>query len=226
MTVFDKHLKTVSERLAKYREGGLSLFATSSFQTNSVVLLHTLSVADPSVPVYFLNTGYHFPETLSFRADLARRFGLEVIDVFSHMPRAQQRDAQGRLLFASDPDRCCDLNKIQPLEAVLIKNDVWISGVRSGQSANRGAMSEEEPSRHGVTRYHPLLEWSATMIDAYIDHFELPRHPLEAHGYQSVGCQPCTRKIDPDAQYDDRTGRWFGLKKTECGIHLGPKEDQ
>ena len=107
---------------------------------------------------------------------------------------------------------------------MLIENDIWISGVRRSQSATRSAMSFEEPTRHGVTRYHPLLDWTAGTIERYIDAFGLPRHPLESQGYGSVGCQPCTRKLDPNAVYDDRTGRWFGLKKTECGLHEDPKD--
>jgi phosphoadenosine phosphosulfate reductase len=225
---FAATLTNLQSHLRHYRAEHRSIFATSSFQSNSVVLLHLLSIADNTIPVYFLNTGYHFPETLAFRDALAARFDLNIIDLYSHVPRAQQRDAHGRLLFTSDPDRCCDLNKVQPLEPVLIANDVWINGIRASQSLTRAARQVEEPTRHNVLRYHPILTWTAAMVRDYIELHDLPRHPLEARGYGSVGCQPCTRKLDPGALYDDRTGRWFGMKKTECGIHLDtdPKEGE
>jgi phosphoadenosine phosphosulfate reductase len=223
---YSEHLGEVSARLETYRRRGLALFATSSFQTNSVVLLHMLSLVGRDVPVYFLNTGYHFPETLTFRDQLALLLGLEVVTLASPVSRLQQRDSDARLLFASDPDRCCELNKVQPLEPVLVARDVWITGLRASQSLARERMAVEEPARHGVLRYSPLLSWSSLMIEDYIDLHGLPRHPLEGRGYRSVGCQPCTRPPDPASAYDDRTGRWFGLRKTECGLHGAPSDEE
>ena len=219
MTDFSPLLADIEVRLADYRERGLKMFATSSFQTNSVVLLHILSRFGQDVPVIFLNTGYHFPETLAFRDDLAARFGLTIRAVSSPIPRVQQRGPTGRLLFASDPDYCCHLNKVLPMEPVLAENDVWINGVRASQSSVRKAMKVEQPAAHGTVRYHPLLGWDSQMVHQYLTDNDLPRHPLEAEGYFTVGCRPCTRKLDAEALYDERTGRWFGLKKTECGLH-------
>jgi phosphoadenosine phosphosulfate reductase len=161
---YPEHLLQVQRHLDGYRSRGLTLFATSSFQTNSVVLLHMLSQVAHDVPIYFLNTGYHFPETLTFRDELARRFRLNVISLVSPVSRLQQRDQRGRLLFASDPDRCCELNKVQPLESVLMTKDKWINGVRASQSPARRAMRVEEPTHHGVLRYHPLLSRKSQMM--------------------------------------------------------------
>lgn len=208
-------------RFADYRARGLMVIATSSFQTNSLVLLALLGRHAPDVPVYFLDTGYHFPETLGFRDALGERLGLDIRTLRSPVPRDLQRDGDGRLLFGSDPDHCCHLNKVLPLDPVLLQSDVWVSGVRAGQSAHRATLRTEDRGRHGILRYHPLLAWSARDVHAAIEAFDLPRHPLEAQGYLSVGCQPCTRSLlDGGAGAGGRGGRWSGLKKTECGLHL------
>jgi phosphoadenosine phosphosulfate reductase len=215
----DGPVQRIEAELADYRRRGLRMFASSSFQTNSVVLLHLLSRFAPEVPVCFLNTGFHFPETLDFRRNLERRLGLRIVELFSPVERGQQRDAAGRLLFTSDPDHCCHLNKVLPLEPVLASHDLWINGVRAAQSETRAAMAREERGRRGILRYHPLLDWSSRMVWTYLQRHDLPSHPLEDQGYHSVGCRPCTRKVGEGL--DDRSGRWTGLKKTECGLHLG-----
>ena len=217
---FSEQIEVISGELAEYRSRGLTMFATSSFQTNSVVLLHLISELAPEVPVFFLDTGYHFPETLMFRSALQERLGVDILDLRSSFTRLEQRDTGGRLLYASNPDRCCELNKVLPLDPVIAEKDVWISGVRGSQSANRGSMGREATGRGGILRYHPLLDWDARMVHYYIEQHDLPRHPLEAKGYLSMGCMPCTRKPSADGALDDRTGRWFGMNKTECGLHL------
>ncbi len=220
MEQFATHIAEIRADLAAYRAAGLKIFATSSFQPQSVVLLHLIEQADPTVPIFFLNTGYHFPETLQFRRDLAKRFNLEFIDLFSAVPRNQQRDAAGNLLFTSDPDYCCHINKVQPLDPILLQYDVWINGIRRGQNANRARMNKEEKSKFDVLRYHPILEWTQAMIFSYMNAYDLPQHPLVQQGYFSVGCEPCTRRLQPgENNLDSRSGRWAGMKKNECGLH-------
>ncbi|WP_026463189.1 phosphoadenylyl-sulfate reductase [Adhaeribacter aquaticus] len=219
MSQFDSLVEEIKKDLDGYKDRGLKVFASSSLQTNSMPLLHIISRVAPDVPVYFLNTGYHFPETLSFRKQVQDLLGLNITDLYSAVPRNQQKDAAGRLLFTSDPDYCCYLNKIQPLEPILASNDVWISGVRGDQSKVRAAMKREEKAPNGVIRFHPMLNWTSKMVYDYIREFKLPKHPLESEGYLSIGCEPCTRKIDVNALLDDRSGRWAGMNKTECGLH-------
>ena len=226
MSDFADQVREIETQLRSYRERGLRVFATSSFQSSSIVLLHLLSRLDHSVPVYFLNTGYHFPETLAYKRELADRLGLDVIDLFSPVSRIQQRDRDGRLLFTSDPDHCCHLNKIVPLDRVLAEHDVWVNGIRAAQSRERGQMAKEERGRQDILRYHPLLDWTSRMVHDYLEETGLPRHPLEGQGFFSVGCQPCTRKPDSDSAFDSRTGRWFGLNKTECGLHSAPEGEK
>ncbi|MEJ7646746.1 MAG: phosphoadenylyl-sulfate reductase [Chryseolinea sp.] len=207
----------IKEKLEGYRASGQTMFTTSSFQSHSLVLLHILSRIDKTIPIYFINTGYHFPETVRFKDQIAEQFGLPIIDLRSDVPKFMQRDPEGRLLFTSDPDHCCHLNKTQPVDAILLSHDIWINGVRADQSSIRAAMKEEQPAKHGCLRFHPMLDWNAKMIWQYQKEYALPKHPLEEKGFVSIGCEPCTRKLDPEMQ--EREARWFGMNKVECGLH-------
>jgi phosphoadenosine phosphosulfate reductase len=173
---------------------------------------------DKDIPIYFLNTGYHFPETLNFKDQVHSLLGLNIIDLYSSISKNHQRNTKGNLLFTSDPDYCCHVNKIQPLEAILIEYDVWISGVRAEQTSNRKSLQIIDKGPFNTIRYHPMLNWTTDDINEYIKKYELPSHPLEHQGYSSVGCMPCTRKIMPNS-VNNRDGRWMGLTKTECGLH-------
>lgn len=207
----------IKSKIESYKDQGKTLFTTSSFQSHSLVLLHMLSRIDNSIPVYFINTGYHFPETVRFRDYITELFGINTVDLKSDVPKFMQRDYEGKLLFTSDPDHCCYLNKTQPMDAILLAKDIWINGVRADQSSVRAAMKVEQPARHGCIRFHPMLDWNAKMIWEYQKEFKLPKHPLEDKGYLSIGCEPCTRKLDPDMQ--EREARWFGMNKVECGLN-------
>lgn len=212
-----KPIVKIHEQLKIYQQKNLRLFTTCSFQTHSLALLHIISSFDKNIPVYFINTGFHFPESLSFRDEVSELLGIKIHNLFSPTPKNMQKDADGKLLFASDPDYCCYLNKTLPVEPLLKEHDVWINGVRADQSATRKAMHTEEPTPFRAIRFHPMLDWSPKEIHEYLQEKNLPRHPLEAKGYFSIGCEPCTSKIDLNV--DERTGRWFGLKKTECGLN-------
>jgi len=207
----------IKDKIKKYKEEGKRLFTTSSFQTHSIPLLHIISQIDNSIPVYFLNTGYHFSETIEFRDEIVELLGLNLVDLKPTITKNNQRDCCGRFLFASDPDYCCYLNKTQPMERVLLEYDVWINGVRATQSNIRSAMKVEQEAPHNTLRFHPVLDWDNKMIYQYRKKYNLPVHPLESQGYFSVGCEPCTRKMDLEMQ--EREARWYGLKKTECGLH-------
>lgn len=207
----------ISQYINNYKEKGLKLFSTSSFQSHSIVLLHIISRIDKTIPIYFINTGFHFPETVAFKDQLIEMYGVNIQSVSSPTPKTLQKDAEGRLLFTSDPDYCCYLNKVLPLEPILASHDVWINGVRADQSSVRKSFKIEEPAPFNTIRFHPMLDWDNRMIAAYSKEFNLPKHPLEDKGYFSIGCEPCTRKIDLENY--DRQGRWFGLNKTECGLN-------
>lgn len=208
----------LKQYISRYQEAGKKYFITSSFQSHSLVLLHMLSRIDLDLPVVFINTGYHFPETIDFRDQVMSEFGMtHLIDLKSSMPKSMQMDAGGRLLFASDPDHCCYINKTEPLDSILRTHDVWINGVRADQSATRSKMTETQAAPHNSTRLHPMLDWNSKQIFEYQKEHKLPKHPLDTKGYMSIGCEPCTRRIDPDML--EREARWYGLNKTECGLH-------
>lgn len=202
-------------RVNELQAQGKTLFVSSSFQTHSIPLLHMISRVDQKIPVVFLNTGFLFADTLRYRDQVIEMLGLSLIDVRSEVPKIHQRDANGNFYFTSDPDRCCYLNKVQPMQPLMRSYDYWISGVRGDQSNVRQSMSTEQEAEFGCTRFHPMLDWSSKMIWEYRKQFNLPAHPMEAKGYFSIGCEPCTMKFDPE----NRDGRWFGMHKTECGLH-------
>ncbi|MCB0803788.1 MAG: phosphoadenylyl-sulfate reductase, partial [Flavobacteriales bacterium] len=169
------------------------------------------------IPIFFLNTGFLFPETLVFKDELSELLDLKITGLESLIPKSQQLDQNGQLLFTSDPDYCCYLNKTQPLEPILLSHDVWINGIRADQNTNRAQMKIEEKTPQGALRYHPMLDWTSKEIFQYRKTYNLPAHPLDAKGYLSIGCEPCTRKMVGND--DERTARWFGMNKVECGLH-------
>lgn len=217
----------IGEKLDGYKSSGLSAFVSSSFQSHSLPLLHIISRFQPETPVYFLNTGFHFPETMAFRHVIADLMGLNIIDVSSPVSKAGQRDESGKFFFVNNPDHCCYLNKVLPMEPVIAQHDVWINGVRRDQTKFRATLQEEEPLSDGKFRYHPMLDWTSKMIWEYRKEYNLPEHPLEAQGYLSIGCMPCTRSFQETEA--SRQGRWAGMSKEECGIQtefVKPKAGQ
>jgi phosphoadenosine phosphosulfate reductase len=185
---------------------------TVSFGGAGVVLAHMLSRLDKTVPIFFLDTGFHFPETLAFRAGFAAEYGLNVVDL-------RPREDPGPL-YRTDPDRCCWIRKVEPLRGVLPGFDAWVSAVRSEQGAGRGrteVLEYHEADGHAVVKVHPLASWSKDDVRRYIGAHQVPYHPLLDAGYTSIGCWPCTRPTAPGE--DERAGRWSGTGKTECGLH-------
>ena len=206
----------IRNTLQKFINDGKTIFVTSSFQTQSIALLHIISQTAQRIPVYFINTGYHFPETIVHKNNVASLLGLNVIDLIPLIPKSNQRDDNGNLLFTFDPDYCCYVNKVQPVEPLLDKYDIWVSGVRADQNHLRSSFSVFQPTTGRAVRYHPLLDWSSEDIDEYLEKVDLPAHPLEKKGYKSIGCEPCTKPLNDK---NIRDGRWYGMKKTECGLN-------
>ena len=206
----------IQEQLKKYQKSNKKIFVTSSFQTHSIPLLHILKNANVDIDVLFINTGFHFPETVAFKDEIGKLLNINIIDVRSQVSKSQQLDEDGHFYYASDSDFCCFLNKTQPLEPYLMQYDVWISGVRASQSSVRKNMKTEQEAPFNTKRFHPMLDWTQKQIYDYQIKHNLPEHPLDKEGYQSIGCAPCTRKFDIN---DERNARWFGQNKTECGLH-------
>ena len=197
---------------------GSDAVASSSFQTQSVPLLHLISQVCPEMRIVFVDTGFHFPETLTFRDRLRTTYNLNIVVVRPTMTQAELLQRYGEALYRRDPDLCCYINKVSPLRWVLSRAKGWVSGVRRDQTANRQAMKVLEPQADGLLRIHPLLNWTTNDVKVYRQVHDLPAHPLYYRGYASVGCAPCTRPVFIGE--DARAGRWADSEKTECGLHL------
>jgi phosphoadenosine phosphosulfate reductase len=190
----------------------------SSFGADSAVLLHMISGIDKRTPVVFVDTGQHFPETLAYRDRLVESLGLQ--NIVAAEPDAETLRAEDpeNFLFASDPDRCCEIRKVLPLGEALRPYEAWITGRKGFQSLERARTPLFEAEGERV-KVNPLVGWSAREILDYIKQAGLPPHPLVAKGFPSIGCLPCTSMVKPGE--DERAGRWRGRGKTECGIHMG-----
>ena len=191
----------------------------SSFGAESAVLLDMMATVDRNAPVIFLDTGRHFPETHAYVRELCEFLGLNNLHQARPNPRAIERHDPREELFAADADSCCYIRKTEPLEQQLDPYDGWITGRKRFQGGARSELAtvEREPSS-GRLKFNPLAHWSMEDIRAYRRLRQLPLHPLVERGYGSIGCAPCTSpSIDGE---DARAGRWRGMDKTECGIHL------
>lgn len=205
---------TPEERIrAFYSNQSLSgnrVLLTSSFGTTAVFLLHLFYRENTRQPVHFLDTSYHFEETLQYKAELTRLFDLEIIELKPE--EWKNKFTREHQLWKTDPDLCCSVNKVEPLITIKKQADVWISGLMSWQNEHRKQMDIFQ-KKDGVLRFYPIVDVTEEEANDYIEKFSLPVHPLKPLGYESIGCKHCTFKGR------GRSGRWAGSAKTECGLH-------
>jgi phosphoadenosine phosphosulfate reductase len=193
------------------------LAVVSSFGAESAVILAMVAEIDQNTPVLFLDTGKLFSETLRYRDRLVTRLGLADVRTITPDPRRlAAADAHG-MLWLQDPDSCCAIRKVEPLASALAGLHAWVSGRKRYQSAGRAMLPPFEPDGETRIKINPLATWSRSRVVAEFLRRDLPRHPLEACGYLSIGCLTCTDRVRPDENL--RAGRWRGRDKTECGIH-------
>ena len=184
---------------------------TSSFAATSAFLLREFSIANREQVIYFIDTGYHFPETLSYKEHLTELYNLNVVsisaDEYEHNFTTEDET------WKKNPEFCCTLNKVQPLEKIKDNYNIWVSGLMRWQSDHRATLDIFE-ERGGILKFYPLLDVTQEERENYIKENNLPFHPLVACGYNSIGCKHCT------VPGEDRSGRWNNSPKTECGLHL------
>ncbi|HWB49488.1 MAG TPA: phosphoadenylyl-sulfate reductase [Stellaceae bacterium] len=193
------------------------LAVVSSFGAESAAVLAMVADIDPTTPVIFLDTGKLFGETLRYRDRLIDRLGLaDVRTIAPDLASLSASDPDG-MLWLRDPDACCALRKVEPLERALAGFDSWISGRKRYHGGARAALPLFETDAAGRIKVNPLAGWSRARVVAELLRRDLPRHPLEAEGYLSIGCFTCTDRVGPGEPL--RAGRWRGLDKSECGIH-------
>jgi phosphoadenosine phosphosulfate reductase len=190
----------------------------TSSMTDAVVV-HLASAIRPGIDVIFLDTGYHFAETIGTRDAVASVYPVTMITASPSRSVGEQEAELGPRLHGRNPDLCCYLRKVEPLERALGRYDAWITGVRRDETVQRrSARPVEWDERRRMVKINPIVSWSAENVDDYIAEHDILVNPLLYDGYPSIGCAPCTRRAEPGA--DRRSGRWAGLGKNECGIHL------
>lgn len=187
------------------------IMLTSSFATTSAYLLHLFSVNKPEQEVIFINTGYHFEETLTYKDYLSKIYNLRVREVKAE--EYKHKFTTSDQTWTKDPDYCCTINKVEPIEKLKKKYKVWVSGLMSWQSNHRSSLNIFE-ERDNILKFYPLIDVSREQRELYIKDHLLPFHPLQTKGYFSVGCTHCTKPGK------GRDGRWNNSPKTECGLHL------
>jgi len=188
-----------------------NILYTSSFGTTAVYLLHLFSKVHPGQAVHFLDTTYHFSQTLDYRDELIRLLNLNVVVLKGEAWR-NEFTKQDRT-WKKDPDLCCSVNKVEPLEKIKGSYDVWVSGLMHSQNTHREGLKIFE-EKDGLVKFYPIIDQTEEIAAAYIKDNHLPLHPLASQGYQSVGCSHCT------LQGRAREGRWVNKSKSECGLHL------
>ncbi|HZH20633.1 MAG TPA: phosphoadenylyl-sulfate reductase [Geodermatophilus sp.] len=211
----------VEQALAVLRWAGETFgddFAVTSSMADGL-LSHLASRAVPGVNVVFLDTGYHFAETIGTRDWVSGVMPITLVNVQPAQTVAEQDAEYGGKLHDRDPDLCCSLRKVQPLAKALAGYTAWGSGVRRDESPTRaGTPVVDWDAKRGMVKVNPLAAWTQDDVDAYITEHRVPVNPLQEIGYASIGCAPCTRPVAPGE--DPRAGRWAGRGKTECGLHV------
>ena len=207
-----------AQEIAAWAAGafGRNVIVAASMQ--DVILPHLLAQVIPDVEVLFLDTGYHFPETMLTRDVAARALPITVVNASPRQSVTEQDVEFGEKLHDRDPNLCCFLRKVEPLARSLEGRAAWVTGVRRAESPARAdAPIISWDDAHDLVKINPLVAWFDEDVEAYQVEHDLPRNPLVAQGYPSIGCAPCTRKVARGE--DPRSGRWSGKDKTECGIH-------
>lgn len=195
---------------------GGRLCVTSSM--GDALLIHLAAEARPGVDVLFLDTGYHFAETLGTRDAVAATYAVNVVTVTPEQSVAEQDAAYGPRLYERAPDRCCALRKVAPLDRALEPYGAWASGIRRDETSTRSGIPVVDwDARRGKVKINPIADWTDQDVETYIADHKLLVNPLRYDGYPSIGCAPCTRRVD--AGDDPRAGRWAGQPKNECGLH-------
>jgi phosphoadenosine phosphosulfate reductase len=196
---------------------GSRICITSSM--TDAVIIHLASAIRPGIDVVFLDTGYHFPETIGTRDAVAAVYPVNLVNVTPSRTVAEQEADLGPRLYGRNPDLCCYLRKVEPLEKALSGYDAWITGVRREETASRrNTKVVEFDEKRQMVKVNPIVAWTSEQVDEYIAANGVLVNPLVYDGYPSIGCRTCTLRVAPGA--DPRSGRWAGSGKTECGIHV------
>ena len=198
---------------------GEGLAMTSNFGAEGIVLIDHLARVAPKIPIIFIDTGYQFAATSELKERLRVLYDLNILEVRSKLSVTQQAEAFGDALYSRDPDLCCKMRKVEPLAEGLKGKRAWLTALRRDSSPTRSQLQPVEwNERYGLVKINPIYDWTRARVWDYIAKNNLPYNPLYDDGYESIGCEPCTRRVTDGAH--ERSGRWAGTTKLECGIHL------
>jgi len=226
-----QHMRSLAEKAAEELEGASAeeviRWATDTFgdricitsSMSDAVVIHLASAIKPGIDVVFLDTGYHFPETIGTRDAVSAIYPVTLVNVTPSRTVAEQDAELGPRLYGRNPDLCCYLRKVEPLEKALNGYDAWFTGVRREETAKRADTRVVEwDEKRQMVKVNPIVAWTSAQVDEYIADNGVLVNPLVYDGYPSIGCRTCTMRVETGA--DPRSGRWAGTGKTECGIHV------
>lgn len=201
---------------------GPRLMISTAFGKSGMSILHMLQDLELDLPIYFVDTGFHFQETLDYIDTLESAWGIKIQLQRPKLFGDEFKERFGEKLYENNPDLCCHKNKVEPFANLLEQYQGWIAGIRRDQSSTRAAAEALEVLESNQLKVQPLVLWTRKDVEQYLKDNKVPLHPLFSQGYPSIGCAPCTRPSTDDG--DERSGRWAGKGKTECGLHLFRKK--
>ena len=204
--------------LKAQEEFGNDLAMTTAFGYSGIVLMHFVKDVIPKVPIYFIDTGLHFEETIKLANKIKKDWKLNIIKISSQYTEKELEIKLGKKPWIDNPNSCCEYRKVKPLVNILKTKKAWLSSIRRDQSKTRKNIDIIEIDKRGTIKINPLYNWTKDETWMYIRKYNLPYNPLHDQMYPSIGCQPCTKPVDKGG--DERDGRWVGKGKLECGIHL------
>ena len=208
----------VEELLAFAVDTFPNIVLACSFGAEDVALVHMLQKVRPGTDIFYLDTDFHFKETYETRDALAAKYNVNFVQVKPKLTPEEQAAQHGEELWKSDPNKCCNIRKVDPLTDILGKYEAWITGIRRDQAPTRAnAKKVEYDLKFGLVKFNPLASWTSEDVWQYIRDNDVPYNPLHDRNYPSIGCEHCTRPVAPGE--DPRAGRWAGSEKTECGLH-------
>lgn len=215
--------KDVSQIITRsYEEFKDKLAMTTAFGYSGIVLMSYIKKLIPKLPIYFIDTGYHFEETLKLAEKIKKEWKLNIIHISTIYKEEELEKIIGKEVYKTNPDLCCYYRKVEPLLDVLKTKDAWLSSIRRDQSITRESINVIEKDDRGIIKINPLFNWNRDQTWMYIRKYDLPYNSLHDQYYPSIGCKPCTSPVDKGG--DERDGRWKYISKTECGIHVQKKK--
>ncbi len=206
------------------KEFGGSLAMTTAFGYTGIVLMHFVKDIIPDIPIYFIDTRFHFEETIKLAKKIKKEWNININTISSKYSEKELETILGKEPYKTNPDLCCKYRKVEPLLQTLKEKNAWLSSIRRDQSKTRADIEVIEVDGRGTIKINPLYNWTRDEIWMYIRKYDLPYNPLHDQYYPSIGCRPCTKPVDKGG--NERDGRWADIEKTECGIHAYNKEDK